>query len=240
MKSGSVSQSNAFPVSDQSVVCGIVSSNPNPAAPKPAPPGPSNYPVYTNVLTTYHGATESGACRLPAESYAFTNPVALGNINSLQSIKFQGNLCGHVLQVNCGKGILNIIVSNSNLGGGLDLYASSWNKATNYLSPGQQYCSIQFTSQNSLTSSAPKCYFADGETTNQYYRSVGLLNTGGKIVKSATFNGVNGANNGQDFYYNFNVFGTSKDQVNFYFQDGSSYSVAIGNCLSGAKKQMWS
>ena len=185
----------------------------------------SNY-ILNNVLTTYHGAKESGSCRLPSESYAYINPVALGNIDSLKNIKFQGNLC-NVLQIDCGKGKLYITVSNSNLGGGLDLYASSWNKATNYLSPGQQYCSVQLTSLNSLTSNNPRCYHATTETQNQYYRSVGLLNTGGKIVTKAVYKGINGVNNGGDFYYTFDGYGTTSDQVTFYFQDGSSYSVSF-------------
>jgi len=193
-----------------------------------------------NVLTTYHGAKESGSCRLPSEDYAYTNPVALGNINSLQYIKFQGNLCGHVLQIDCGKGKLYITVTNSNLGGGLDLYASSWNKATNYLSPGQQYCSVQLTSLNSLNSNSPKCYHATTETQNLYYRSVGLLNTGGKIVTKAVYKGINGVNNGGDFYYTFNGYGTNSDQVTFFFQDGTTYSVPLSNCLDNSNYQIWS
>ena len=31
-------------------------------------------------------------------------------------------MCGHIFTINCGKGDLDIIVTNSNLGNGLDLY----------------------------------------------------------------------------------------------------------------------
>lgn len=197
------------------------------------------FQVHKHVLTTRHGAIESGACRLPSATYAYKYPVALGNIDSLGGIKFKGNLCEHVLQIDCGKGKLNITVINSNLGGGLDLYSSSWSKATNNLPPGQQYCSVQLTSLNSLTSNNPKCYHATDETKNQYYRSVGLLNTGGKLVIKATFKGKNGANNGQDFYYSFSDPGTETDKVTFFFNDGTVYSVPLGDCISNPKYQIW-
>ena len=95
-------------------------------------------PIQTGVLTTRHGATENGACMLPEASYAVTNPVALGDISALGPLKYTNGMCGHVLQIDCGHGPLNIIVSNSNLGGGLDLYASSWSQATANAPPGQQ------------------------------------------------------------------------------------------------------
>ena len=65
------------------------------------------------------------------------------------------------------------IIINSNLGGGLDLYASIWNKLTKNKSPGQEYCSVRFTALNPFSSTNNyKCYHATGETSNQNYRSI--------------------------------------------------------------------
>ena len=192
------------------------------------------------MLTTYHGATEVGSCRLPKESYSYLNPVALGNIDSLQAIKFKGTLCGHILEIDCGNGIQNIIITNSNLGGGLDLYASSWNKVTNNKSPGQEYCSVKFTNKNPFRTRKYKCYHATGEASNQYYRSITLLNTGSKILKGASLNGQQGTNYNVDSYFNLNVYATENDLVTFYFEDYSSYNVRLKDCINGSNKQLWS
>lgn len=250
MKYGVVKKSDAFVNNDKSSVCGIL-------------PGTFNFfkyfhynfvkltnniefilfivgPIYSNVLTTFHGATEVGACSLPANSYSTVYPVALGNIDALGNLKFAPNLCGHILSVNCGNGAVNVIVSNSNLGGGLDLYSSSWNKATNYKPPGQQYCSVQLTSQNIFTFSGYVCYHATGETTNAYYRNVGLFNIQDKLIVSATYNGINGAAQSSSPYFAFNGYGTGNMKVEFRFADGSTYSVALSDCKDGSKKQTWS
>ena len=69
----------------------------------------------SNVRTTFHGATEVGACQLPTQSYTTQYPVALGDISSLDNLRFDSNLCGHILTVNCGNGDVDVIVTNSNL-----------------------------------------------------------------------------------------------------------------------------
>ena len=78
------------------------------------------------VLTTFHGAIEAGACKLPAQgSYTVSYAVALGDVPALGDLKYTNSMCGHV---NCGNGDVDIIVMNSNLGGGQDLYGSTWNR----------------------------------------------------------------------------------------------------------------
>jgi hypothetical protein len=114
MKGGAVSKDQATESNDRNSVCGVL-DNPQSSG--------GGGQTLSGVLATRHAAYEAGACSLPQQSYAVTNPVALGNIDSLGYLKFQPELCGQVLQVDCGNGPLNIIVSNSNLGGGLDLYA---------------------------------------------------------------------------------------------------------------------
>ena len=193
----------------------------------------------SNVLATCHSAFEVGACQLPANSYSTSFPVALGNIAQLGNLKFAPSLCGHVLSVNCGNGALSIIVTNSNLGGGLDLYRSSWNKATNSKSPGETYCSVELTSQNTFAFDGPVCYHATSETQNQYYRAVGLLNTKNKIVVAARFNGITGVPQSSAPYFQFNGFGLANSPVIFTFSDGSTQSIPLNQCKDGANKQMW-
>jgi hypothetical protein len=193
------------------------------------------------VLATRHGAVEIGACSLPEGSYSVLHPVALGDKASLQSLKFNPDLCGHILTIDCGNGPLDIIVMNSNLGGGLDLYASSWAIATNNKPPGETSCSVTLTSKNPLTNSnSPICYHATGEVNNQYYHNVGLLNVGSRITTGATLNGVQGAHRGANPYYAFDVSASGNDQVVFRFQDGTTQSVFLRDCLNGAQKHMWS
>ena len=107
------------------------------------------------VLTTHHGATEHGACMLPEASYIVTKPVALGDIGSLGPLKYKNGMCGKILRVDCGNGPLDVIVSNSNLGGGLDLYKSSWNQATKNAQPGQKWCRVELTNQNAIRGHGP-------------------------------------------------------------------------------------
>ena len=76
----------------------------------------------------------------------------MGDINSLQYLKFRADLCGHIVTIYCGDGALDVVISNSNLGGGLDLYASTWAKLTKSAPPGVTQCSIQLSSKNLFNS----------------------------------------------------------------------------------------
>ena len=120
------------------------------------------------VLTTHHGATEHGACMLPEASYIVTKPVALGDIGSLGPLKYKTGMCGKILRVDCGNGPLDVIVSNSNLGGGLDLYKSSWNQATRNAQPGQKWCRVELTNHNAIHGHGPRCYYEPSSEKNKY------------------------------------------------------------------------
>ncbi|CAF0937648.1 unnamed protein product [Adineta ricciae] len=144
MKHGHATKENAFSTGDRSVVCGVVEQI-------------STDRTMYGVHTTRHGATEHGACALPTSNYAVVNPVALGNIESLKDLKFRPQLCGHVLNVDCGHGSLDIIVTNSNLGGGLDLYGSTWDKLTNHKPPGITSCKVRLTDRNAFNFHGPRC-----------------------------------------------------------------------------------
>jgi hypothetical protein len=98
MKYGPVSQNDAFPTNDPNMVCGVI----------------NNFPPKTDSGTILYGvlATRHGACALPSSNYAVVNPVALGNNESLKHLKFHPELCGEILEVNCGYGSLDIIITN--------------------------------------------------------------------------------------------------------------------------------
>ena len=67
----------------------------------------------------------------------------------------RSDLCGHILTVNCGKGDLDIIINNSNFGGGLDLYGSTWDRATGNLPPSITSCSVALSSRTAMGGSEP-------------------------------------------------------------------------------------
>jgi len=195
--------------------------------------------VSGNILATRHGATEIGACSLPKADYSVRFPVALGDIPQLNSLKFTPDLCGHIISINCGNGDLDIIVTNSNLGGGLDLYGSTWDRATSFKPPGETKCSAKLQSKSIFNFEGYRCYHSTGETNNQYYRSVGLLNTKERIVTGASYGGRPGAHRGANPYFAFDGFGTGDQKVVFFFKDGGRHEVFLRDCLDGSQKQVW-
>ena len=237
MKSGSVFKNDAVSTNDNSMVCGVL-DNPSPTSPPTSGLGPTLY----GVLATRHGAYEAGACALPAATYTVTNPVALGSIDSLSHLKFKPELCGQVLRVDCGNGPLNIIVTNSNYGGGLDLYGSTWGILTANKPPGQTSCSVQLTSQNAFNFEGPRCFYKPGtDFGNAYYHNVGLLNTNGRRVVQATIDNRAGEHRGDNPYYAFD-FGPIDDneQVIFTFDNGNTQSVYLRDCQYQQNEQLWS
>jgi hypothetical protein len=234
MKTGTVSKDDAFNTNDDSMVCGIVGVDTTTTS------SPSDGITLYNIYSTRHGATEQGACALPSVDYNVLNPVALGDIGELGYLQFSPDLCGHILRINCGNGDLDIIVTNSNLGGGLDLYESTWDMATNKSPPGVTRCSVQLTSQNPIRNSGPICYYIQGEGFNEWYHNVALLNTDNRIVNGATLNGKTGAHRGANPYYAFDVRASGSDQVTFELNDGSSQRVFLRDCVKGVTaKQDW-
>ena len=66
------------------------------------------------------------------------------------------------------------------------------------------------TSQSIFIFDGYVCYHATGETSNKYYRNVGLLNTKEKLVVSATFNAINGFAQSSSPYFVFNGQGDAR------------------------------
>lgn len=195
---------------------------------------------FKQALATRHGAHEPGACTLPRVKYSVTYPVALGDIRELQDLKFRPELCGHVLSVNCGHGTLEIVINNSNLGGGLDLYGSTWDILTNRQPPGRTKCSGQLSSRNPISGPAYSCYYMPGsDHGNKYYHNVGLLNTYGKIVTGATIGRMVGQHRGANPYFAFDGLVDDNSQIIFTLNDGSRRSVSLRNCIYISQPQIW-
>lgn len=196
---------------------------------------------YGSVRTTRHGAYESGACALPKVAYNVRYPVALGNLNELGNLKFTPEFCGHVLTVDCGHGELDIIINNSNYGGGLDLYGSSWDVLTNRQPPGVTSCSLRLSTRNAISGAANVCYYKPGTGNgNRWYHNVGLLNTNGKLVTRAVIGNKVGSHRGDNPYFAFDGEVDDSEFVIFSFSDGSSNSVRLSNCIHLNDEQLWS
>ena len=121
MKNSGASKDAAVYTGDQSMICGVVSGGGGSGGGGGGGVGT----VLQNVYTTRHVNNGGDACALPARQYAVTKPFALGDRPELGYLKFKPDLCGHVLTINCGHGDLDIIITNSNYGGGMDLYSQS-------------------------------------------------------------------------------------------------------------------
>jgi len=235
MKRNAVSKNDAFDSSDPSAVCGVMSDT------QSSQPSQSSGSTLYNVLATRHGAFESGACALPKWSYGVVYPVALGDIAELQHLKFKPELCGHILTVDCGRGSLDIIINNSNLGGGLDLYGSTWDRLTNNQPPGQTKCSVKLSTRNALVAADNICFYKPGtDFGNRYYHNVGLLNTGDKLVTSATIGNKIGAHRGANPYFAFDGEVNDSEQIKFTLSDGSVKYVYLRDCIYLREEQMWS
>jgi hypothetical protein len=233
MKYGSVLKKDAYSTADPNSICGVILSSLSTSV---------SDDILYNVLATRHAAYESGACALPSSNYAVVNPVALGSIESLKYLKFHPELCGQILNVDCGNGPLDIIITNSNYGGGLDLYASTWDILTNKKPPGETSCSVQLTSRNAFNFDGPRCFYKPGtDKDNAYYHNVGLLNTNGRLVVSATINNGQGQHRGDNPYYAFD-FGPidGNAQITFTLDDGNTYPVYLRDCEYQQNEQMWS
>ena len=199
--------------------------------------------IHQNVLATRHvHGGGADACALPQVQYNAVDPFALGDAG-LENLGFQPDLCGHVFQIDCGQGALNIIVTNSNFGGGLGLYSeSAWPKATgNNPHLWQARCSVQLSTQNPLYGGDCQCYYKPGtETNNAYYRNIGILNTGSKIVTGATLGGQAGNHAGPNPYYAFTIRAIDvNEEVVFSFNDGSTHSVRFSDCKSVGSEELW-
>ena len=172
-------------------------------------------------------------------NYAITDAVALGQATSLGNLAWRQGLCGQVLSVDCGNGVLNAVVASTcNLGStscGVDLIGPTWRKATNNQPPGIAQCQVALTKINPMQSSgSPLCFYRpNSPNDNQYYASLGVFNTNGRIPSSATLGSIQGTrDSGDNSYFTFNGLNSGLT-VTFIFEDGSSSSFSLSSCRSG-------
>lgn len=228
MKQNRVSKSDAINSLDQSSVCGTIDVE-NDVSMLRA----------DHVKATRHGGVEPGACALPRVNYDVKYPVALGDIDSLQNLKFRPELCGHVLDVNCGHGQLDIVINNSNLGGGLDLYASTWDLLTDRQPPGETYCSVELSWRNAMPGGM-ECYYKPGtDHGKRGYHNVGLFNTNEKLVTGAVIGNKVGSHRGPNPYFAFDEVDDNA-VITFSLSDGSSKAVSLRDCIYLNDEQVWS
>lgn len=184
---------------------------------------------------------------MPTGDYAVTDALALGQETALGDLKWKQGLCGQVLDVDCGNGVVSaVVVSTCNLGSdscGVDLIAKTWNKATNNASPGIASCSVKLSTKNPLTATGAQCYHRPGsEIGNKYSTIVGVINTSGKIVSKATLGGKDGTR-GQDNWFQFDAAGqplfTEDATVTFTFEDGSTQEFKLSDCKDGGQTQIF-
>jgi len=239
LKKGSVSLDQAIYNSDPASVCGMLKST---------PPPPVDPTVYNVPGTRWADSTDSGGCQMPAGNYAINNALALGQSSSLGYLVWKNGLCGQVVKVDCGgTAVEAVVASTCNLGSGscgVDMITPTWNIATGNKPPGVASCSVQLTQTNPLSGSGPVCYIRPNSGSQAYYASLGVFNVAGRIPKSATAAGVNGAFQAGSGWFDFNAGGqplfTGSAPVVFYFEDGSSNSFEYSDCKDGGQVHIWS
>ena len=99
------------------------------------------------------------------------------------------------------------------------------------------------TSINPISNAnAPVCYYApNSDLNNDYFKLLGLFNTAGKIVVSSSLNGNSGAFNGVQPYFAFSGGPIpSSSTVQFHYQDGSSTTVNLADCVKQPLAHTWS
>ncbi len=185
---------------------------------------------------------------MPAANYVVTDAIALGQETALGDLVWKQGLCGQVLTINCGNGDVDaVVVSTCNLGSdtcGVDMIAKTWNKATNNASPGIADCTVALSNKNPISGSGPICYHRpNSDIGNAYYTILSVLNTGGKLPNGATLAGISGTRDNDDWFM-FNSNGqnlfTNDAIVVFTYEDGSSDSFKVSDCLPGGSVQIFS
>lgn len=185
---------------------------------------------------------------MPAANYAVTDAIALGQEAALGNLVWKQGLCGQVLTINCGNGDVDaVVVSTCNLGSdscGVDMIGKTWNTATNNATPGIADCTVALSTKNPIQGSGPICYHRpNSDIGNAYYVILSVLNTSGRLPSGATLAGISGTRDNDDWFM-FNSAGqnlfTDDATVVFTYEDGSSDSFTVGECLEGGSPQIFS
>mmetsp|Transcript_22314 Transcript_22314/g.27575 ORF Transcript_22314/g.27575 Transcript_22314/m.27575 type:complete len:195 (-) Transcript_22314:162-746(-) len=187
---------------------------------------------------------------MPKTSYRVKYAIALGDMAALGNIALAPNkgadVCGRVLELNCGGEKIDAVVASScNIGAGncgVDLVGDAWDKATGGKPPGVVYCSsVALTEKKSMSTNDVVCAARPDSTNNYYYyASLAMFNTGKRIVK-ATLNGVAGVPNSNNSpYWSFsNSRASSLSKFTVHTDNGESYSKQVGDCIDPKAVYIW-
>lgn len=191
--------------------------------------------------------TDGGGCQMPQATYTVQHALALGQETELGSLRWRSGLCGHVLQVNCGGSTVEAVVASTcNVGStscGVDMIRKTWNAATGNEAPGIAQCTVSLSKTNPISGSTPICYIRPYSDSQLYYTSLGVFNTGGRIVKSASVAGLAGKFQSGSGYFDFDPQGkplfTSNAPVIFTFEDGSNANYQLSDCKKPSGVNIW-
>ena len=135
--------------------------------------------------------------------YAVKHALALGDQSSLGDLKMRNALCGQVLTVNCGCEEVEAVVADTcdiNTGTcGVNMISKTWDITVGRNKPHSTIaqCTVSLSSTKPIAGDKYQCHmnpFPDFNPVfpSKSYYNLGLFNTGGKLVQSATMEGVQG------------------------------------------------
>jgi len=188
---------------------------------------------------------------MPTTEYSVQHAVALGDEAAMGLLTAQSSnhLCGQVVSVDCGGTAVEAVVASvCNINAyncGVDMIRKTWDEATGGQSPGIAQCTVSLKNTLPMTSASPECFFRpSSETGNEWYASVGIFNTGGRLPVSATLNGIAGTFNGGSAFFDFSgsigPHSGSSAQFITTFADGTSISVPFSQCTHTGETYIWS
>jgi len=209
--------------------------------------GKDPLPSVSDIKGTHWADTsDEGGCSMPEASYTVEGAVALGDAPEMGELSAANNLCGQVVSVDCGgTPTVAVVASVCDINDhtcGVDMITNTWNPATGNAPYGEVTCKLSLTAENAMSGSSNQCFYRpDGVAgSSEYSTSVGLFNTGGKLVQSSTLAGIPGTNSGNSGYFDFDSQGqplfVSSAELVTTFTDGSSVTTKYSECVkpSGA------
>lgn len=197
--------------------------------------------------THWTDASDSGGCSVPNGNYVLTDAIALGQSPALGDLQYRPGLCGQVLIVTCESGVAipAVVVSTCDIGSGncgVDMITKTWNKATKNAPFGEAKCSVTKSSQNPMAGGT-RCFHRYGSATDAYSRILGVMNTGGELVASATLAGQPGTHSsGAWFEFNANGQPLFKNgaAVEFTYESGAKAKFTLDECAPPGGVQIFS
>lgn len=200
------------------------------------------------IKATYWAETsDSGGCQVPQGDYRITDALALGQQSQLGRLVWRQGLCGQVLNIDCGNGVIPaVVVSTCNLGSdtcGIDMIGKTWRKATAGKSPGITSCNVSMTKLNPLKGVKMQCFHRpNSETNNKYFTILGVLNTSGRVTVNGSIASIQG-NRINDGWFMFNANGQPLFDddviVTFTFEDGGNVQFQLRDCRDGKSTQIF-